>query len=175
MLLYQGPSHDWVAEGIALIQRDPTVMFVAPLPGPPAADGLLRGQTVPPDRDSEGNYRFKTFSSRRFLVSRSRLEALLPTPLAYLSWRRRALGFFTRRGAALSWELLVDSALRRSPWFRVHLSSSQAWTLHSPDRSAAWLASLPRLIARIERGEYPSGQAGHYDLMLEQWKELLNE
>lgn len=173
MLLHQSSKYDWIAEGIKLLERDPSVMFVAPLPGPPAPDGTLKGQQIPPIRDSDGNFRFKTFSSRRFLVSRSRLHRLLPTPLQYLSWRRRVAAMFTGRSAALPWESHIDLALRRSPCFRVHLGNAEAWTLHSPDRSAEWFKKLPRLIERVERGEFPPGQAGHYDLALEQWKELL--
>lgn len=173
ILLHQSPAHDWIADGTALIEKDSSVMFVAPLPGPPAPDGTLRGQQERPVRDSENNFRFKTFSSRRFLVSRSRLYELLPTPLRYLSWRRRVAGAVTRRSAALPWESHIDLALQGSPFFRVHLASQRAWTLHCPDRSAEWLGLLPRLIERVERGEFPSAQAGFYDLALEHWRELL--
>lgn len=173
MLLYQSPGHDWISEGIALLENDSSVMFVAPLPGPPTVDGTLRGQQVPPVRDSEGNFRFKTFSSRRFLVSRSRLRALLPTHLKYLSRRRRVFGALTGRSAVLPWESHIDAALRRSSYFRVHLASPRAWTLHNPSRGPEWLACLPRLIALVEQGCFPSAQAGYYDLALEQWQELL--
>jgi hypothetical protein len=71
------------------LRQDPSAMFVAPRPGPPAADGSLKDQQVAPTCDEKGNFRFKQFSSRRFLLSKRRFDALLPTPLLYTSRQRR--------------------------------------------------------------------------------------
>lgn len=169
ILLHQSPGHSWIHAGMTLMKQDPLAMFVSPLPGPPSRDGGLRAQAVAPTLDSQGNFRFKTFSSRRFLVSKRRFEKLLPTPLQYTSIKRRLLMRLGFGNALWPWEYSVSCALQESVYYRVHLCSPKAWALHCPDHSKAWLHSLPDLITRIEQGEYPAEQGGEYDLMLSAW------
>lgn len=169
ILLHQDPDHRWLTEAMNLMRCDSSAMFVAPRPGPPTDDGALRGQITDPTFDSQGNFRFKHFSSRRFLVSKRRLEALLPTPLLYTSRRDRVLMHLGFGGAFQMWEECVSAALRRSAYFRVHLRSPGAWSLHCKDHSPEWLAVLPAIIARVERGEWPEAQAGLYELRLSDW------
>ena len=169
MLLHQAPGHSWIRTGMTLMQEDPLTMFVSPLPGPPASDGRLRAQAVGPTLDKQGNFRFKTFSSRRFLLNKQRFEKLLPTPLRYTSIKRRLLMQVRFGNAILPWEYCVSCALQESEYYRVHLCSPKAWALHCPDHSHAWLRSLPDVIKRVEEGQYPAEQGGHYDLMLPAW------
>jgi hypothetical protein len=169
ILLHQTPGHSWINAGMSLLQEDPLTMFVAPLPGPPSGDGSLRAQTAAPTLDNQGNFRFKTFSSRRFLLSKQRFEKLLPTPLRYTSIKRRLLMPLGFRNAILPWEYCVSCALQKSKYYRVHLCSPKAWSLHCQDHSHAWLRSLPVVIRRVEEGQYPAEQGGHYDLMLPAW------
>jgi hypothetical protein len=170
ILLYQAAGHSWIDEGMALIEEDPQVMFVAPLPGPPARDGAVHGQAITPTLDLHGNLRFKTFSSRRFLVSKQRFATLLPTPLQYISANRRRIMHLGIGNALCPWEQCVSRALEDSLFYRVHLSSADAWALHCPDHGEAWVRALPDLIGKIELGQYPEQQAGRYDLMLPAWK-----
>jgi hypothetical protein len=169
MLLHQAPGHSWIDTGMTLIEEDPLTMFVSPLPGPPSYDGRLRAQAVAPTLDNQGNFRFKTFSSRRFLINKQRFEKLLPTPLRYTSIKRRLLMQVGFGNAVRPWEYCVSCALQKSKYYRVHLCSPKAWALHCPDHSNAWLDSLPAVIKRVEEGQYPVEQGGHYDLMLPAW------
>jgi hypothetical protein len=169
ILFYQDAESDWVSCAIDLIEKDPSVMFVAPRPGPPAANGALLGQSNTFFVDNEGNYRFKTLSSRRFLVRKSRLAALLPIQPVYTSWKRRLLMQCGAGNALSPWETCVSEKLQRSKYFRVHLGSSNAWTLHCPDHSPEWITALPDIIAKVESGSYPEKQAGLYDLQLQWW------
>jgi hypothetical protein len=170
ILLHQDTGFSWIEVGKRLIEQDSTTMFVSPLPGPPTTDGGLLGQVIAPERDSRGNFRFKTFSSRRFLVDKDRLENLLPTPDAHTSWKRRALMRLGIGNSLLPWEVSVSRALARSPYYRVHLSSPKAWSLHSPDHGRDWLQALPEIVRRVEEGQYPREQAGYYDLILSAWR-----
>jgi len=169
VLLHQTPGHSWIRTGMSLIEEDPYTMFVSPLPGPPSCDGRLRAQAVAPTLDNQGNFRFKTFSSRRFLLSKQRFEKLLPTPLRYTSIKRRLLMRLGFGNAVRPWEYCVSCALQESKYYRVHLCSPKAWALHCPDHSRAWLRSLPVVIKCVEEGRYPDEQGGHYDLMLPAW------
>ena len=169
MLLHQRPGHSWLTDAMAVMRRDSSAMFVAPRPGPPTVDGGLRGQYVAPTYDEDGNFRFKQFSSRRFLVSKRRFDALLPTPLLYTSRRDRVLMGLGFGNAVQMWEECVSAVLRRSSYYRVHLANSNAWSVHCKDHSPRWLAALPSILARVEAGEFPEAQAGHYDLRLSEW------
>jgi hypothetical protein len=169
ILVYQASSYNWLEAGMSLLERDPAAMFIAPLPGPPATDGQLRGQATDPSRDDEGNFRFKTFSSRRFLLSKLRFLNLLPTRVGYTSSKRAGLMRLGFGNAFVPWEECVSRSLQKSEYYRVHLRCPQAWTLHCPEHSEAWVRSLPDVISRVEKGQYPSEQAGYYDLIMPAW------
>ena len=168
ILIYSKPGFSWINEAIDLIRADQSIMFVAPRPGPPAQSGELYDQRrEPPIVDDDGNFRFKkTFSSRRYVMQRDRFCNLLPLAPRYVSSRgARSL---------LSWEDHVECALRMSPFFRVHLSNPSAWALHCPDHGAKWQENLDSIISSVEMGAYPETQAGHYDLILNDWLSFLH-
>ena len=169
ILLHQDTGFNWIGAGMSLIDEDPTAMFVSPLPGPPTSDGKLHGQACAHTRDAHGNFRFKTFSSRRFLVSKERLAGLLPTPVAHSSNKRRVLMRLGLGNSVLPWEESVSRALAESDCYRVHLACPDAWAVHSPDHGPDWLRALPDIIKRVEEGRYPREQAGYYDLILSAW------
>ncbi len=141
ILLHQAPDHNWIEAGMALIEKDSLVMFVSPLPGPPASDGCFHDQAFAPTFDEEGNLRFKTFSSRRFLVNKCRFENLLPTPLVYTSAKGRRRMQFGIGNALSPWETCVSCALKEFINDRVNLRSPKAWAIHCPDHGPA--GSLP--------------------------------
>lgn len=161
MLLHQR-GHSWIDEGIGLIEADPLVMFVSPLPGPPTPDGTFPAQQIPFTFDIEGRLRFATtFSSRMFLLKKSRFETMLPT---------RLLSFQTTGGNYVcTWEKSVSSTLSLSRFCRVHLRTENAWLMHCLDRSSDWLNLLPSIIEKVEEGSYPPSQAGYFDLILSMW------
>ena len=102
-------------------------------------------------------------------MNRRRFEKLLPTPLRYISLKRRLLMQFGFGNALGNWEQSVSCALQASEYDRVHLGSPKAWALHCPDHGRDWLRSLPAVIQRVEQGRYPTEQGGHYYLMLPAW------
>jgi hypothetical protein len=167
ILLYQASAYSWLEAGMALLARQPASMFIAPLPGPPVADGRLRGQAIFPTTDDEGNFRFQTFSSRRFLVSKQRFLKLLPTRVCYTSIKRAGLMRLGLGNALLPWEECVSRALQGSEYYRIHLRCPQAWTLHCPEHSPGWVQSLPNIISKVEKGQYPERQGGTMTLILQ--------
>lgn len=169
MLLHQQASHNWITEGIALLKSCPDVMFVSPLSGSPSQDGSLKQRGITYQRDPRGFYAFKAFTSRKFLVDRRRLEQMLPIRPDWVSWKRKAISAVTGKSALNVWEIMMSSALQASDYLRADLGSPSAWTLHTPDHGTAFVQALPQVIKRIEDGDYPSGQAGDYDLQLNLW------
>jgi hypothetical protein len=169
MLLYQQTGHSWIQDGIKLMEENPDIMFVTPLSGPPSGDGSLKQRGVKYQRHASGHYSFTDFTSRKFLVNRQRLEQMLPLQPLWISWKRRLLSYFTGQSAMWNWEVMVSHRLKETGYVRVDLDSPQAWTLHTPDHGAKFIQSLPTVINKVEKGDYPSVQAGDYDLQLEAW------
>lgn len=171
MLLYQDHGYNWIEAGIKLLQQHQEVIFVLPLSGPPTNNGTLLQQTMdgePYEHDICGFYRFKTFTSRVFLIDRQRFERLLPLRLE-IPLRSKIKDYLTKRSTVPSWEVMVGNRLEETSYTRVDLDSPHAWTLHPNVRCQKFFHALPSIIKKIEAGWYPSGQAGYYDLRIELW------
>ncbi|MBE9126912.1 hypothetical protein IQ258_12275, partial [Coleofasciculus sp. LEGE 07081] len=182
MLLHQQPGYSWIEEGIQLLQQHSDVMAVRPLTGPPTQDSILH-QRVPYERDPQGFYRFKFFSSRVYLTARQRFDSLLPLSVLWRSYKNKILNrlptpvktklnYLTGKGALDSWEVMVSNRLEETPYVRAVLDSPKAWTVHPKDRGKEFIEALPKIIEKIEAGWYPPEQAGYYDLKLKYWLEV---
>ncbi len=179
MMLYQPPNYSWVKEGIKVMENHPELMAIRPLAGPPRLDGTFE-QSVDYEKGDGDYYRFKFFGSRAYLINCKRFDQIMPFPIIWMSYRNQFLNnlpnnlktflnYFTHKGKLQSWEVLVSAKLEQSDYYRGMLASSQAWTLHPNDRSPEFFQALPKIIERIETGDYPKEQAGYYDLNLELW------
>ncbi|MEL7501530.1 MAG: hypothetical protein AAFN18_03600 [Cyanobacteria bacterium J06554_6] len=178
MLQYQKPGHSWIQEGMALMEQRSDIIFVRPLSGPPQADGTLH-QRVDYEPD-DGFYRFKFFGSRCYLLNRQRFDHFLPIPVLWMGYKRpwlkqlppRALTWLnhrTGRGFLDSWEVMVSRKLEQTHYWRATLANPDGWTLHPIARGPEFIDNLTTIIQRIEAGDYPPKQAGHYDLDLDLW------
>ena len=164
MLIYQHSKYNWIEEGIKTMRGYNEIACVTPLSGPPAKDGLLH-QKVPYEKDPKGFYRFKQFTSRKFLVDIKRFEKLLPLKILWKAEAGRKLD---------KWEIMVSHRLKETPFFRVDLDTPSAWALHSSyTHDHTFVQNLPRIIEKIESGWYPPMQAGHYNLHMRSWLEAM--
>lgn len=179
MLLYQEPGYSWIEEAIRVMEKHPELMSLRPLTGPPTPDGTLY-QSVPYERDPDGFYKFKFFGSRVYLLQRKGFDKFLPLPVIWRSYRNKPLNRlpdtlktflnnWTGKNDLDSWEIMVSQKLERTDYYRGVLANPEAWTLHPKDRSPEFIKALPEIIQRIERGNYPPEQAGHYDLISKLW------
>lgn len=175
MLLFQAIGSDWINTGIELLQRRKDVLFVAPRPGPPAKDGDLKQRGVAYHRDRDGFFSFSEFTSRKYLIQKSKFERFLPIRPCYVSWKRRAFQFVTGRSGLLNWEIAISRQLEKCGCLRADLDTKDAWTLHTPDHGAQFLQQLPNIIRLVENGCYPDQQGGDYDLHLELWQDMLSK
>ena len=171
IMLYQAPGYNWVEEGIKLVQEHPDLLAVLPRSGPPAPDDRLRQQEEtgePYERDPRGLFAFHTFTSRVFLMDRRRFERILPLrprlPLVPL-----LRNYLTSYNTMPEWEVMVGYRLREVGMIRADLATPRAWTLHPDDRGDRFEQALPRILARVEAGDYPPEQGGRYDLVLDRW------
>ncbi|MDJ0649847.1 MAG: hypothetical protein QNJ60_14225 [Xenococcaceae cyanobacterium MO_188.B19] len=179
MLLHQQPDYSWIQEGIELMNKHETIMSIRPLTGPPASDETMK-QYYPYTKNSDGFYEFKFFGSRVYMINCQSFAKFLPIPAIWRSYRNKwlnhlplpiktALNNLTKKGALDSWEIMVSRKLEQTNYIRATLCNPCAWTLHPKDRSAQFIQSLPQIIERIEQGDYPAEQAGHYDLIPHLW------
>ncbi len=169
MLIHQCAGSDWIGDAIGKMRQNANILFASPLSGPPDPSGSLKQRDVQYSHDARGYYVFKHFSSRKFLVDRERLDAALPLAPAYISRCKWLTSFFTGKSALCNWEHMVSNMLAATSYIRADLDSHSAWTLHTPDHEAEFLAKLPSVIQRVEAGQFPREQAGDYDLRLDHW------
>ncbi len=178
MLIYHDPNYNWVKEGIEKLCQYPEIVCVTPLSGPPSEDGLLH-QRAPYEKDPRGFYRFKQFTSRKFLVDIKRFQKLLPLRISWKAKSRPSnlphllqtiIDPFTAEKELDRWENMVSNRLRETPYFRIDLDTCSAWAVHSSyTHDKVFVENLPRIIEKIESGWYPPEQAGHYNLLFESW------
>ncbi|NMG60085.1 hypothetical protein E1H12_16575 [Geitlerinema sp. P-1104] len=180
MLLHQQSGFNWIELGMDLLNRRDKVIFVRPFTGFPNPSQGVFDKTKSYDYDSEEFYQFTSFSSRAFLLKRSKFEQLLPMPILWVNFKRKwlsnlpprvltQLNNWTGRGKLHSWEVIISRKLEKVNCVRANLAHPQAWTLHPRHHSPEFVANLPNIIDCIERGEAPEGQVGYYDLQLESW------
>jgi hypothetical protein len=184
-MLFGGGSKTWVAEAVALLREDENVLLCGPFPGPPRADGAIMQPAKPYARRAMA-FRFTTVTTRLFLLDRQRLLHRIRVvkirrhppvrrrvPLATWLGGLRTMPHSDRlRPLVLSTppyelpERLLGESMVKAGLERVAFLGAPPgmWSLHPPDRTDRFYASLPALIERIERGDATEDQRGHYDL-----------
>ncbi len=169
-MLFGGGGPSWVSEAKTLLTADEDVLVVNPLPGPPRADGRLFDQPdATPVHDQPHTYRFTQMSTRIFLMDRARLRArvgamALPPPVLI---RSRLKAMLKGNPLVAMPEQFLTMAMRRHGLVRVDRLGSPPgmWSLHPLYRSAAFYEALPEIIRRVETGDVPEAQRGHYDIV----------
>jgi hypothetical protein len=193
MLLHQAPNFDWISEAINLMKSVGTIAAIRPLCGAPHPEGKLF-QPNPYLKDERGFYAHKFFSMRAYLIDRQQFAKLSPIPLmwkfpplrsrllppplqnlsAKIEGKLRHKKSYPPQGAIESFEPMTSKRLQMTDFVRADLASPQAWTIHPAKHGADFIDALPKLIQLIEQGQYPPEQAGHYDLLLDAWWQLLS-
>jgi hypothetical protein len=169
-MLFGGGSPTWVSEAVDRLARDETLVVCGPLPGPPTADGSLRGQEGYPYKIvGDAAYRFDSLSSRVFLADTARLASRLGSLAGrHIRTLRSVVGSTRRR--QINWMTLeerISLAMRQSGSGRLDFlgTAPGMWSLHPIARTDAFHQHLASLIALVEAGEAPTAeQLGHYDL-----------
>jgi hypothetical protein len=169
-MMFGGGSATWIAEAIDWFARDETLVACNPLPGPPRADGVLRGQEGYPYKIvGDAAYRFENLSTRVFLADMTRFETRLGTLAGKrIPTLRSVVGSTLRR--QVNWMTLeerVTLSMHQSGSGRLDFLGTGAgmWSVHPIDRSEAFYQHLGSLVALLEAGAAPTEeQRGHYDL-----------
>jgi hypothetical protein len=161
--------------------RRPEILFSAPLPGPPAADGKLHSQAGLAEPGPAFAFRFDTMSTRLFLLSRERFRSAVGSLRA-----RRPPGLRNTIKALVEGnppedlpEHLFTAAMRAHGLIRREFLGTDPgmWSLHPPYRCADFYARLPELVRRVEADDMPEAQRGDHDInsSLVDWTEALSD
>jgi hypothetical protein len=176
-MFFGGAARRWVEEAIALYSHDRDVLFTAPHPGPPARDGRLRQlhgeQQV---RNGVSGFVFPEFSTRTFLVQRSRfIERLTPLRAQPPPLRARLIAYLDGNPRYDLPENTISRAMNARSLRRFDFlgSAPGCWSLHPPYRCTDFFSKLPLLISRIEADDVPAAQRGDHDVndSLVDWSE----
>ena len=176
MLFHEAEGFSWIESGVELMEQNSDIACVLPRGGPPDHNGSLHQGTTEYQVDQKrGIYLFKNFTSRHYLVHRKRFLELLPMKPLWLSWREPIKSILFGNGKMLCWESIVEKALEQSSFWRADLMTNKAWSLHPGERSEKFQKLIPQVINRVNLGEYPEGQAGHFDLILDCWENFIDD
>ena len=178
-MFFGGRSTTWIAEAIAYLDTHRDVLFVAPLPGPPTADGGLRSQQASAIPDCPHAFRFSTMSTRLFLMDRTRFRdkvgSLRPRRVPGLRNLLKAL--VERNPPDDLPEHLFTDVLRSHRLQRIEFlgTTPGMWSLHPPYRCREFYSRLSELVHRVESGDMPDAQRGDHDLnaSLVDWSEAV--
>lgn len=165
-MLFGGSKRGWLKQAIQRLQM-PNVLAVSPLPGPPTADGRLLSQSSRQSPSDPFTHHFDGFSTRVFIIDRTRLRSLLGTwQPSRPRLRSRVRAAIDGRPAIQLPEVDISTRMVENALVRVDFLGSPAtrWSLHPPYRSAKFLVELPGIIERVESAALPSSQAGHHDI-----------
>jgi hypothetical protein len=178
-ILFGGGSGTWLAEAVGGMASRPEVLFSAPLPGPPAADGRLHSQDGAAEPGGRHAFRFDTMSTRLFLASRSAIRSRIGAlrPCLPPSLRNTLKALVEGNPAEDLPEHLFTRAMRARGLVRREFLGKEPgmWSLHPPYRCADFYERLPEIVRRVEAGDIPEAQRGDHDInaSLVDWSEAL--
>lgn len=178
-ILFGGGSQKWLAEAVSYMAAHRDVLFSAPLPGPPAADGRLLHLRSTPDAGVAHAHALEEMSTRIFLLDRarfhSRVGALVPRSPPALRHLIKAI--VERNPPSDLPEHIITAEMRARGLIRYDFLGTEPgmWTLHPPYRCADFFDKLPSLISRVEAGDIPGAQRGDHDInsSLVDWSEAI--
>jgi hypothetical protein len=165
-LLFGGGSGTWMSEANEAMSKRPEVLFSAPLPGPPAADGKLHSQSATPEPEPFA-FSFSTMSTRLFLMSRERFRSTIGELRPRRPSFRNTVKAFVEGNPPedLPEHLFTAMMQARGLIRREFLGAAPGmWSLHPPYRSRGFYDMLPELVRRVEIGDIPEAQRGDHDI-----------
>jgi hypothetical protein len=184
MLMYQETGYDWIQKAVRLMQENPGFLWARPQGGPLTDKANFYERDYKLKKNPDGYYRLSGFASRVYLLDLEKLWKILPVNIL---WARKqgvrkdrlprrwieGWNHLSGRGLLESWETMLGRKVAERSMARIDIAENRCWTLHPRARGAQFTAELPKIIERVERGDYPPKQAGAYELDLPAWLEYL--
>ncbi len=152
-MLFGGAAPAWIAAAISLLEKHPDCLCVAPPGGPPSQQGI------------EFRQKQEIFTSRCFLIRRSKLYRALPV-VYRLPEREGEPGWFPPYAELV--EVILTRFMHSQGRYRLDYSpaAEPIWSLHPPTQfEARYLPLLPKILTQLQNPHWPAAQAGVYDLL----------
>jgi hypothetical protein len=174
-MFFGGGSQSWLSEAIEMFVERDDCLFVGPLPGPPRQDGALLGHgehwrdvTSAPVPGLTHGRRFSTVSTRVFVTNLELAKRRVGRPFGWLKpdlRRRTHARLLGNPPETMELERVLSADMAARGLTRLDFlgSAPGMWTLHPPHRPPEFYERLPGLIERVECGDMPDAQRGHYD------------
>lgn len=168
-----GLSKSWVAEAVNLLESDPSILILSPLPGPPHPDQKLIKQAIVKKLDDYA-FQLKGMSTRLFLIDKSKFEHN-KIELKKPSVRNQAKAIIEGNANADLPEHLISNYMEAHSYKRIDFLGKKPglWSLHPPFRTSGFYTHLDEIIHQIENEQLPASQYGFYDVVDEvcDWSE----
>ncbi|HEY9196634.1 MAG TPA: hypothetical protein VIM77_10225 [Mucilaginibacter sp.] len=160
-----GLSQTWISEAVQHFEADPSCFIVSPLPGPPATNDTLTGQSVI-TKVAAYTWQLEGMSTRIFMMDKSRFEKH-KLSLAKPSSRNQVKALIQGNANADLPEHLISAYMGSHHLKRIDFlgTGKGLWSLHPPYRTKAFYDNLPHLISRVESNDLPEEQHGFYDII----------
>jgi hypothetical protein len=168
-MMFGGGSQSWVREAIECLKSNNDIFVIKPLSGPLRQDGKLFNASYECLSKNPPTYLFKSpFTTRSFLLDKKRFEERL-LPLELLKVKSLFSRFRAWRKGREPYDLLeymIAQRMRDGKCYRAdYLGHAPGmWSLHPQYHSPAYFDQLQQIIRRVESGDVPEGQSGHYDV-----------
>ena len=164
-MMFSGDGGAWLGQARSALD-DPRIIAVNPLGGPPGPpDKYQRSRN--PERHPDG-FLFDELSTRLLFVDVAEfVDRLCPLPAAdkfpASQQLERWLGRHPRQELP---EILMSKSMSSRGLKRLDMlgSGPGLWALHPIHKTPQLAALLPEILSRVESGDVPDEQRGHYDL-----------
>lgn len=160
-----GKTEQWLAGALEQL-KDPAVLFINPLPGPPTLDFDLKQLYF--QRLNRYAYSFKNVTTRFFLTDLTKITSTKLT-LRFIkpSLRRLVKGTLQRNFWELP-EMLFSDILENDTRYRLcywgENDREGCYSLHPNLKSESFIKYIPILLKRISENDFPERQRGWYDV-----------
>jgi len=165
-IMLGGSAQPWLGEAVRLLEGNPDVFSVSPLPGPPAPGLKLKRQVAPALSSPRGAYRFDGFTTRLFLLNKRRFSGSAKLRARREPLRQQIRALVEGYSRLVLPEELIGDYMRMHGLHRVDFAGEVPglWSLHPPFRNAEFLRRIPEILGAVESGNLPAGQLGDYDI-----------
>lgn len=176
ILIHSDIQYSWIKEGLDLLDKYDDIISVSPLSGPPRKDkNLIQDKNVDWVFDERGFYKFQNFTTRLFMIKKSKMfNNLLPLPIKHVSWKKYLWSLVSGHSSIWALEWLIAFQLKQLKFYRADIASGKSWMLYTSDHGEKFCKYLPAIIKDVENNRFPIENSGKYDLDLEAFVKLID-
>lgn len=175
ILIYQAKNYNWVNEALTLMDADQNITIAVPRLCPPTENRKPNEPSFHEGRpliEHETYWLNDWFSTRHFLMDKTKFEKYLPLPIGKVAIEL-LLRKYGKRAFPIDPEILMFKSIGVRGGKRLILKNKQAWLTHPVVKNEDFLKYLPAIIRQVNEGKYPKAQMGYEDINLDAWLDYL--